>query len=432
MTSPDASVASCLWNGPIKLLIAGLATDYDGTVTNVAISLDGSPWNHTNSGSFGFLWTNGTAGFYTFSIVATDNDGLSNKLWTLLNIYETNVVNGVTAHILNLDPTPNDLVDGIPHLIREGLFDLQGEARDSNANHLVSYQLQLLRPEDNLDPEAEPVVWANVTPGPLNDAGFHLGSDSSGSLGRVDFSGIPNGTYDLKLVVHGGGNEATDIKRFRLDTQLKIGQFSFTEQDLVIPVSGIPLTVTRTYSSLNLRPADFGHGWTYSLMGMDVQLDDERQDVTIGGNDAPFADDEDADNGLPRVVNIRTGGGWDVTLTLPDGRRTTFAFIPTLSPSACKAYAQWTAPPDVHATLKPLGAFEDVINMRGPLSQAYWQRRQHFAHLHNHDIPGWVLETQDGTQYKIDRGSGNNVVWADDPSATQATTSASRPTAHRS
>jgi RHS repeat-associated protein len=417
MTSPDASVASCLWNGPIRLLIAGLATDYDGTVTNVAISLDGSPWNHTNSGSFGFLWTNATAGFYTFSIVATDNDGLSNKLWMLLNIYETNVVNGVTAHILNLDPTPNDLVDGIPYLIREGLFVLQGEARDSNANHLVSYQLQLLRPEDNPNPEAEPVVWANVTPGPLNDAGFHLGSDSSGSLGRLDFSGIPNGTYDLKLVVHGGGNEATDIKRFRLDTQLKLGQFSFTEQDLVIPVSGIPLTVTRTYSSLNLRPADFGYGWSYSLMGMDVQLDDQRRDVTIGGNDAPFADDEDSDTGLPRVVNIRTGGGWDVTLTLPDGRRTTFAFIPTVSPSACKAYAHWTAPPDVHATLKPLGAGEDVINML-PLSQAYWQQSDNTyapSTFDNHDISGWVLETQDGTQYRIERGNGNNVVWADDP-----------------
>jgi hypothetical protein len=29
------------------------------------------------------------------------------------------------------------------------------------------------------------------------------------------------------------------------------GQFSFSEQDLVLPVNGIPITVTRTYNSLN-------------------------------------------------------------------------------------------------------------------------------------------------------------------------------------
>ena len=68
------------------------------------------------------------------------------------------------------------------------------------------------------------------------------------------------------------------------------------------------------------RTADFGYSWTFALNSMDVQLDDQRQDITIGGNNAPFADDEEDDNGLPKVVSIRTGGGWDVTLTLPDGR----------------------------------------------------------------------------------------------------------------
>ena len=42
---------------------------------------------------------------------------------------------------------------------------------------------------------------------------------------------------------------------------------SFSEQDLVIAVNGIPLTVTRTYRSLNPRSADFGYGWTYGRMG---------------------------------------------------------------------------------------------------------------------------------------------------------------------
>jgi hypothetical protein len=42
---------------------------------------------------------------------------------------------------------------------------------------------------------------------------------------------------------------------------------------------------------------------------MDVQLDEERTDVTVGGNQAPFANDEEDDNGLPKVVSLRTGAG---------------------------------------------------------------------------------------------------------------------------
>jgi hypothetical protein len=37
----------------------------------------------------------------------------------------------------------------------------------------------------------------------------------------------------------------------RTRTNLKIDPFSFSEQDLVLPVNGIPLTVTRTYNLLN-------------------------------------------------------------------------------------------------------------------------------------------------------------------------------------
>ena len=41
---------------------------------------------------------------------------------------------------------------------------------------------------------------------------------------------------------------------------LKIGQFSFSQQDVVIPVNGLPLAVTRTYNTLNPNSGDFGFG----------------------------------------------------------------------------------------------------------------------------------------------------------------------------
>ncbi|SPE59305.1 hypothetical protein SBV1_310029 [Verrucomicrobia bacterium] len=47
---------------------------------------------------------------------------------------------------------------------------------------------------------------------------------------------------------------------FRLESNLKLGQFSFSQSDLSIPVAGIPLTVVRTYNSLNPMLGDFGYG----------------------------------------------------------------------------------------------------------------------------------------------------------------------------
>ena len=44
-------------------------------------------------------------------------------------------------------------------------------------------------------------------------------------------------------------------------------------------------------------------------------------------------------------VFVHASGGWDVTLTLPEGRRTTFAFTPEIN--GLQANAKWSPPPDV-------------------------------------------------------------------------------------
>jgi RHS repeat-associated protein len=261
------------------------------------------------------------------------------------------------------------------------------------------------------EPGTPDSALASVTPAPRDVAGFHAGGDVTNSLGRLDLSAVPNGAYDLKLIVHGGGSQATAAARFILDSQLKIGQFGFSEQDLVLPVNGIPLTVTRTYNSLNPRSADFGYSWTYSLFGMDVQLHDERMNVTIGSDEVPFADDDEpGDNGLPKVVSIRTGGGWDVTLTLPDGRRTTFAFDPHYIPADWQAEARWKAPPGVTEKLEPLG--QAVIGF--PYNQPpVWEGAGYPSTFDNHDLQVWVLTTLDDTKYYLRRGAGNRLLWDD-------------------
>jgi len=199
---------------------------------------------------------------------------------------------------------------------------------------------------------------------------------------------------------------------FNLDSQLKIGQFSFSEQDLALPVSGIPLTVVRTYNSMNPRSGDFGYGWSLALNSMDVSLDETRKTVTVGSSGAPLADETEDDDGLPLAINLRTGGGHNVTLTLPDGRRSTFVFDPLVSPYACKAYAKWKAPPGVLYGLTPIktSGNSDEINLI-PFRPPVWQDAGDNSNFDNYDVPGWILTNIDNTQYYITRGQRHDVMF---------------------
>jgi RHS repeat-associated protein len=310
------------------------------------------------------------------------------------------------ASIDNLPQSTNSLGTISYTVIRDGLFNLRGKAQDPISTDALSYQLLLFLP----GAYATPV--ANVTPSSRDAAGFHPGGDITNSLGTIDLSAVENGTYDLKLIVHGGGAQATAMARFILNSQLKIGQFSFSEQDLVLPVNGIPLTVTRTYNSLNPRSADFGYSWSYFLNSMDVSLDEQRGDFTIGVDPrAPVADVEEDENGLALRQSIRTGGGRDVTLTLPDGRRTTFQFYfgqrcpcSAVDDATCCYPALWQAPAGVNCTLTASG--NPVYNAL----TGYWNNEDNTG-FETYDFAGFVLTAPDGTQYCITRGTPNNVIY---------------------
>src|SRR5262249_55082185 len=76
-------------------------------------------------------------------------------------------------------------------------------------------------------------------------------------------------------------------------------------------------------------------------------------------------------------------------------------------------HAKWTAPPDVHATLKMLGN-NDINFGVGGFTTPTWADSDLTlgrAPLENQDIRGWALTNQDGTTYIIERGEANHVVW---------------------
>lgn len=411
-------------NASSTIAISASSRDWSGVITNTAIYVNGVliGQNPTNTASTN--WSTTTAGYYALTATAVDGSGFANTSApvTVIITNSSTATNVIMAHIDNLTGTPTALGPLKYPIVTSGLFDLVGTASDSHSGELVSYQV-LVHPFGD-----ESTVLANVTPPPLDPMGFHElstnGGVTGGDLGTNDFSTLANGMYDLELIVRGGAGEANCTNSFELQSDLKIGQFSFSEQDLTLPVNGIPLTVTRTYNSLNPDPGPFGTSWNFALNDMDVQLDDVRQPETVDDNSV-FSDDGNTDgtgNAVPQVVNMRVDGNWDVTLTMPDGRRVTFQ---ASNDGSTPNYSfSWSAPTGVHATLEPLvGNLNPVVgsaNLQwGPdnVSGLVWadedaaQGPQPYQYS---DIAGWVLTTQnDGTKYYITRGSPNYVACPD-------------------
>ena len=277
----------------------------------------------------------------------------------------------------------SSVVNGITILptIRDGVFQLYGKATNTVAN--VTWSLGVYSSDGT-------TLLRNLTPSLTGNIGTASGSGLI--LSNCDLTTLINGVYDLRFTVIGGGQEASVDQQFILESNLKIGQFSFSQQDLVIPVKGIPLTVTRIYNSQDPHEGDFGYGWTYSLSDMDVQLDETRQTMTDKrGN----------------TYSIRIGGYRDVTLTLPNGQRTTFYYNPRYSPDTIEYYAQWQAGPGITAKLLPgpnsaqvEDAFPELFDQ-----QPYWEDFANHSDVpeSTYDFPSFILQMADGTKYLIER-----------------------------
>ncbi len=74
-------------------------------------------------------------------------------------------------------------------------------------------------------------------------------SVTSGVLGTFDPTHLPNGTYQVLLEVEDWYDATTTYSQVALvhvDEGFKVGQFTVSFSDLSIPVSGLPITLTRT------------------------------------------------------------------------------------------------------------------------------------------------------------------------------------------
>ena len=137
-----------------------------------------------------------------------------------------------------------------------GPTDIQGTADDPN---LVRYEL-------SISPAGEDSFTA---------IGGGTTSVVAGVLGQLDPTLMLNGLYRLRLsVLDAGGNELFDEITVQVEGQQKVGNFTISFTDLQVPVSGIPITVSRTYDSRDKRMGDFGVGWRLSLSTLELSCTD--------------------------------------------------------------------------------------------------------------------------------------------------------------
>jgi hypothetical protein len=76
---------------------------------------------------------------------------------------------------------------------------------------------------------------------------------NNGTLGTFDPTMLADGSYTLRIVaVNTGGYVATTSITVNVTAHLKLGNLHLDFTDLTIPVAGIPITITRSYDSLEV------------------------------------------------------------------------------------------------------------------------------------------------------------------------------------
>ena len=132
-------------------------------------------------------------------------------------------------------------------------------------------------------------------------------------LGKLDPTLLRNDSYILRLAATDGGITVFIDHQFHVASNLKVGNFTLSFVDLTIPVSGIPITIGRTYDTLDANVSgDFGFGWRLNLFDIDLRANVGKTGLEDVGIFEPYR------------------AGTKVYVRLPDGRREAFTVAPKI------------------------------------------------------------------------------------------------------
>ena len=360
----------------------------------------------------------------TLNLSATDNVTVQDVRLTL---------NGVPLSLIpNMPNQPNQASVVLSQL---GSYTVQASATDSSGNVGTStLQVRVPDPTDKTPPQisldlssfdptkpltkltdlvgsitGDPDSWrVELAPADLVEPGNPGASDpdyvtiatGSGStlnarLASIDPSLFRNDNYVLRVISQDfSGNIDVKSTVVGLFSEEKPADFKLDFTDLTIPLTGLPIQVGRSYSSLNAQVSgDFGYGWDLSFQ--DAQIQESAPD---GRN----LKDDDAFFGNSFTVGTR------VTLTNPEGRRVGFTFDPQFVGSVFllgNLYRPYFRPdPGVFDTLdvslEP-GGLESLVSVRGDGSTA----SPGFIPF-TYNPSTYFLRTKAGDTYQYDQNAG--------------------------
>jgi YD repeat-containing protein len=224
-------------------------------------------------------------GILTFSAVAIDDQG--------------NISTTATATVQAIDPTDTERPTVAISSHSQGSkivgpVDIIGTVKDNEPG--VSWTLKAYA----LDTGKEVLISEGI------------GNIINGVLGRFDTTMLRNGTWQIVLeAVDVGGNKSEQYFNVELEGNYKLGNFTMTFTDFDLQLGGLPITITRTYDTLNAdSKGDFGYGWTLDIATTEIS-------VVIG-------DGSGAQKGFSPYEPI--SDGTHITIILPDGTKEGFTF----------------------------------------------------------------------------------------------------------
>jgi len=215
--------------------------------------------------------------------------------------------------------------------------------------------------------------------------GSGSGEVTNAVVATFDPTLLPNDAYRVQIEGSDGALTGGIEFLYSVFGELKLGNFEITFTDLVIPLAGIPIVITRSYNSLDTSPGDFGAGWRLGVQGQ----------VTDSATEVGYDDD------LTTVVRnspfTRTTRVYVDTL---DGRRVGFTF----DPQPVSGYGYSLARPSFH----PDPGVTDKLEAVSPAGSTYlWDRGGTFYEfVVPYNPHRYVLTTSNGTEYHLDESSG--------------------------
>ncbi|MCA9128356.1 MAG: VCBS repeat-containing protein, partial [Planctomycetales bacterium] len=226
-------------------------------------------------------------------------------------------------------------------------------------------------------------------------------SVSNGELAVWDTSLLANDHYYIKLDVQTevGVINTTEVS-VGLAGELKLGNFRLSFTDMVIPVAGIPIEITRIYDTLYAdRQGDFGYGWRLEYRNTDLRVSLPKSGLEDIGIHTPFRP------------------GVKVYLNIPGEGRQGFTFTPEIrvlpgfgNNNLVLARPVFTPDPGVTSTLSTGANGYLFMNEYGELSASggipYNPASPDFG-------GAYVLRTSEGASYRIDGITGNMISASD-------------------